>query len=108
MFKVRNRNDPGPVISIAMKSCGDPLVLITIVAMLALLLTTITLSLVIYFRNHIFRSAMSEKALAWLSDKASGWSRVPPTNKIDTHHHCVPSFYAKGTSGCSFGSTIFR
>ncbi|KAL4991850.1 hypothetical protein BDW68DRAFT_184731 [Aspergillus falconensis] len=53
---------------------------------------------------------MSEHAFAWLRDKAIGWSHTPPVNKIDTHHHCVPPFYAKavedqggnpsGWSGC--------
>lgn len=39
---------------------------------------------------------MSEHALDWLREKAIGWSHTPPVNKIDTHHHCVPAFYAKG------------
>jgi hypothetical protein len=39
---------------------------------------------------------MSEHGLDWLRDKAIGWSHTPPVNKIDTHHHCVPPFYAKG------------
>ncbi|KAE8317309.1 hypothetical protein BDV41DRAFT_561541 [Aspergillus transmontanensis] len=38
---------------------------------------------------------MSEHTLDWVQDKAIGWSHTPPRNKIDTHHHCVPSFYAK-------------
>lgn len=24
------------------------------------------------------------------------WPAVPPLNKVDTHHHFVPDFYAKG------------
>ncbi|KAL3478867.1 hypothetical protein BJX99DRAFT_97228 [Aspergillus californicus] len=38
---------------------------------------------------------MSEHTLDWLRGKAIGWSLTPPVNKIDTHHHCVPPFYAK-------------
>lgn len=26
----------------------------------------------------------------------SGWPARPPINKIDTHHHIVPDFYAQG------------
>ncbi|OOQ89684.1 putative 2-amino-3-carboxymuconate-6-semialdehyde decarboxylase [Penicillium brasilianum] len=39
---------------------------------------------------------MSEHGLDWLQEKAIGWSHTPLVNKIDTHHHCVPPFYAKG------------
>ncbi|EAU30283.1 predicted protein [Aspergillus terreus NIH2624] len=38
---------------------------------------------------------MAEHALDWIRDKA-GWSHTPPVNKIDTHHHFVPPFYAQG------------
>ncbi|KAH8697706.1 putative 2-amino-3-carboxymuconate-6-semialdehyde decarboxylase [Talaromyces proteolyticus] len=38
---------------------------------------------------------MSDHTLDWLAEKAIGWSHTPPINKIDTHHHIVPSFYAK-------------
>ncbi|KAJ5743725.1 hypothetical protein N7533_008595 [Penicillium manginii] len=38
---------------------------------------------------------MGEHTLDWLREKAIGWSHTPPINKIDTHHHFVPDFYAK-------------
>ncbi|KAJ0421525.1 hypothetical protein BJY00DRAFT_300906 [Aspergillus carlsbadensis] len=38
---------------------------------------------------------MSEHTFDWLREKTIGWSHTPPINKIDTHHHCVPPFYAK-------------
>ncbi|KAJ5385296.1 hypothetical protein N7517_003207 [Penicillium concentricum] len=38
---------------------------------------------------------MSEHTFDWLREKTIGWSHTPPVNKIDTHHHCVPPFYAK-------------
>lgn len=47
-----------------------------------------------YIRN-LF-DIMAEHALDWLREKAIGWSHTPPVNKIDTHHHFVPSFYAQG------------
>ena len=72
--------------------------------MLTLLLTPVALLLIIYFRKTSLFNIMSEHALAWLQDKAVGWGVIPPVNKIDTHHHCVPPFYAKGKSGC-FGQS---
>ena len=39
---------------------------------------------------------MADEAVDWLQDKVLGWIPAPPTNKIDTHHHCVPSFYRDG------------
>lgn len=59
---------------------------VAIVALLALL----------YFCKPSILSAMSDRAFDWFEDKAIGWSHKPPINKIDTHHHVVPSFYAKG------------
>lgn len=44
--------------------------------------------------------------LDWLQDKARGWAHMPPATKIDTHHHYVPSFYAKGE--CSLLSVILH
>ncbi|KAL2853406.1 hypothetical protein BJY01DRAFT_244027 [Aspergillus pseudoustus] len=38
---------------------------------------------------------MTDHTLDWLGEKAIGWSHTPPVNKIDTHHHFVPPFYAK-------------
>jgi len=43
-------------------------------------------------------SNMADHALDWLQDKAIGWIPSPPVNKIDTHHHFVTDFYAKGKS----------
>ncbi|KAJ5708174.1 2-amino-3-carboxymuconate-6-semialdehyde decarboxylase [Penicillium malachiteum] len=39
---------------------------------------------------------MADEAADWLQDKFLGWISAPPINKIDTHHHYVPSFYSKG------------
>ncbi|KAJ5218842.1 uncharacterized protein N7498_000941 [Penicillium cinerascens] len=39
---------------------------------------------------------MADEAADWLQDKVMGWIPAPPTNKIDTHHHYVPSFYRNG------------
>lgn len=41
-------------------------------------------------------NTMSEHTLDWLRERAMGWNHTPPVNKIDTHHHCVPPFYAQG------------
>ncbi|KAJ5622150.1 hypothetical protein N7528_005382 [Penicillium herquei] len=38
---------------------------------------------------------MADEAADWLQDKFLGWMSAPPINKIDTHHHYVPSFYSK-------------
>ncbi|KAJ5952567.1 uncharacterized protein N7479_010980 [Penicillium vulpinum] len=38
---------------------------------------------------------MSEHAFDWLRGDAIKWGHTPPVNKIDTHHHFVPPFYAK-------------
>ncbi|KAF9893636.1 hypothetical protein FE257_010948 [Aspergillus nanangensis] len=38
---------------------------------------------------------MVDHSLDWLQSKAIPWSHSPPINKIDTHHHFVPAFYAK-------------
>lgn len=38
---------------------------------------------------------MSAAVLNMLKDQTTGWPRIPPLNKIDTHHHFVPEFYAK-------------
>lgn len=58
--------------------------------------TIVALSLVVYHYSPDLFSNMSDKAADWLQDKALGWFGPPPLNKIDTHHHYVPSFYAKG------------
>lgn len=41
-------------------------------------------------------SNMADHVYDWLQAKAMGWVPSPPVNKIDTHHHFVPDFYAKG------------
>lgn len=41
-------------------------------------------------------SDISDRTMDWLQEKALGWVQAPPVNKIDTHHHFVPDFYAKG------------
>lgn len=64
--------------------------------MLAILLSSVALLLLVHLNNTSHHSTMTERALDWLRDKAVGWSHSPPVNKIDTHHHCVPPFYAKG------------
>lgn len=57
---------------------------------------TAALLVLLYFVNLDIFSAMSDHALDWLAGKAIGWSHTPPVNKIDTHHHFVPFFYAQG------------
>lgn len=32
-----------------------------------------------------------------------GWPKQPLINKVDTHHHIVPDFYAKGMFSASAG-----
>ena len=61
-------------------------------------LSPITALIALYFYLSSILNNMSEHALDWLRDKAIGWTHKPPVNKIDTHHHLVPSFYAKGTA----------
>jgi hypothetical protein len=63
--------------------------------MLALISILFAVVLFLYFYKPNI-TAMSEHGLDWLQDMAIGWSHTPPVNKIDTHHHCVPPFYAKG------------
>ena len=41
---------------------------------------------------------MADHGYDWLLDKAIGWPPGPTMNKIDTHHHFVPEFYADGMS----------
>lgn len=64
--------------------------------MLTLISIPVGLLLFLYFYKPAIFSTMSEHTLDWLQEKAIGWSHRPPVNKIDTHHHCVPPFYAKG------------
>jgi hypothetical protein len=56
----------------------------------------VTIILLLYIYKPATFYTMSEHSLDWLQEKAIGWSHNPPVNKIDTHHHCVPPFYAKG------------
>ncbi|KAJ5556572.1 hypothetical protein N7494_000487 [Penicillium frequentans] len=42
---------------------------------------------------------MADEAADWLQEKVLGWISAPPTNKIDTHHHYVPSFYTVEKAG---------
>lgn len=63
--------------------------------MLTIFLSSVALLLLVYLIN-VNHCNMTDRALDWLRDKAVGWSHSPPVNKIDTHHHCVPPFYAKG------------
>ncbi|OBT43628.1 hypothetical protein VE00_05228 [Pseudogymnoascus sp. WSF 3629] len=41
---------------------------------------------------------MADHVYDWLQAKAMGWIPSPPVNKIDTHHHFVPDFYAKAVT----------
>ncbi|OBT65741.1 hypothetical protein VE03_03347 [Pseudogymnoascus sp. 23342-1-I1] len=41
---------------------------------------------------------MADHAYDWLQAKAIGWIPSPPVDKIDTHHHFVPDFYAKAVA----------
>lgn len=64
--------------------------------MLAFIPVLVAILLFLYLYKPSIFCTMSEHSLDWLRDKAIGWSHTPPVNKIDTHHHCVPPFYAKG------------
>lgn len=64
--------------------------------MLFVSMTLVVLLSLLYLCKPRILSAMSDHAFDWLAEKAIGWSHKPPVNKIDTHHHVVPSFYAKG------------
>ncbi|CAG8218752.1 unnamed protein product [Penicillium salamii] len=63
--------------------------------MLVLISIPVALIIFVYIHKLPIFSRMGEHGLDWLQDKAIGWSHKPPVNKIDTHHHIVPSFYAK-------------
>lgn len=77
-------------------SGSEPLLRIFIITMMILVLASVAIISLLYLYKPTIFSEMSEHSLDWLRDKAIGWSHTPPVNKIDTHHHCVPSFYAKG------------
>lgn len=63
--------------------------------MLILFSTFVVLLAFWHFRKDTI-SNMADEAADWLQDKVMGWIPAPPTNKIDTHHHYVPSFYRNG------------
>ncbi|KAL3444393.1 hypothetical protein BJX65DRAFT_319998 [Aspergillus insuetus] len=63
--------------------------------MLALISVPVALLVVTYLCRPSLLTIMSEHTFDWLREKTIGWSHTPPVNKIDTHHHCVPPFYAK-------------
>lgn len=82
------------IIKMGASPCADMGFLIVI--MLTLVLATIAVLIFVYnYKPSIF-TTMGEYGFDWLQEKAIGWSHTPPVNKIDTHHHCVPPFYAKG------------
>lgn len=64
------------------------------------MLHLLSISLVLLFSVCIFGlesgREMAGKAADWLQDHALQWIDAPPLNKVDTHHHYVPSFCAKG------------
>jgi hypothetical protein len=41
-------------------------------------------------------ASLQSHATDWFLDKAVGWPKQPPVNKIDLHHHFVPDFFAQG------------
>lgn len=61
--------------------------------MLALFSVALALLIICYFQREVFLN-MADEAADWLQGKVLGWMPAPPTNKIDTHHHYVPSFYS--------------
>ena len=67
-----------------------------VITMLASISVSVALILVAYLCKPRLFIPMIEHTLDWLREKSIGWSHTPPVNKIDTHHHCVPPFYAKG------------
>lgn len=42
-------------------------------------------------------SNTSDYLTNWMQAKTLAWPDRPDVNKIDTHHHFVPSFYSQGT-----------
>ncbi|KAI1324743.1 amidohydrolase 2 [Xylariaceae sp. FL0255] len=50
--------------------------------------------------QHLLASmaVLKDQAQDWLLDKTVGWPEQPTINKIDTHHHFVPPFYAEAIS----------
>jgi hypothetical protein len=66
------------------------------IIMLALLSCPVAILLLLYFYKPDIFTSMSQHSLDWLREKAIGWNHTPPVDKIDTHHHRVPPFYAKG------------
>lgn len=67
-----------------------------IVIMFTLVLAPIAILIFLYNCKPSIFTTMGEYSFDWLREKAIGWSHTPPVNKIDTHHHCVPPFYANG------------
>ncbi|GKZ74708.1 hypothetical protein AnigIFM50267_001197 [Aspergillus niger] len=62
---------------------------------MSLILASIILILTLFLFQPSLCGIVGDHVLDWLRDKAVGWSHTPPVNKIDTHHHFVPPFYAK-------------
>jgi hypothetical protein len=75
---------------------GDDATILLAATMLARISVPVALLLVTYLCRPSLYTTMSEHTFDWLREKTIGWSHTPPVNKIDTHHHCVPPFYAKG------------
>ncbi|KAL2817917.1 hypothetical protein BDW59DRAFT_182012 [Aspergillus cavernicola] len=63
--------------------------------MLPVIWAPVALFLALYFCKPSIYTTMSEHTLDWLREKAIGWSHMPPVDKIDTHHHFLPPFYAQ-------------
>lgn len=60
---------------------------------------TILVSLVpciYYLRARGTFANMVDHVTDFLLEKTLGWPSGVAVNKVDTHHHYVPSFYAKG------------
>lgn len=70
--------------------------------MFTLLSAVLALLLLWYLQKEAI-SNMTDEATDWLQDKVLGWMDQPSVNKIDTHHHYVPSFYSKGLSTLNRG-----
>lgn len=51
---------------------------------------------------------MDDRVSDWLQDIAISWIPPPPINKIDTHHHFIPNFYAQGISSNIYPNKEYR
>lgn len=73
-----------------------------------IIFSTIVALLALWHFKRDSMNNMADEAADWLQDKVLGWISAPPTNKIDTHHHYVPSFYRDGLASLQLTRSGFR